>query len=100
MKLCMPTLDDQGLAAELSGHFGGAPRLTLLDSESGDASALKAGHTNGKAAVGWDCSRGSLSMPWWFAAGSAEGPMPPLRSAGFQSWCGGLPGRRRPRGGA
>ena len=55
MKLCMPTLDDQGLAAELSDHFGGAPHLTLLDSESGDASALKAGHTNGK-----DCGRVGL----------------------------------------
>lgn len=55
MKLCIPTLDDSGLAAELSDHFGGAPHLTLVDSESGEAAALTSGHGNGK-----DCGRVGL----------------------------------------
>ncbi len=55
MKLCIPTLDDGGLTAELSDHFGGAPHLTLVDSESGEAVALTSGHGNGK-----DCGRVGL----------------------------------------
>ncbi len=55
MRLCIPTLDAGGLAAELSDHFGGAPHLTLVDSESGEARALAAGHGNGK-----DCGRVGL----------------------------------------
>lgn len=36
MKLCIPTDDDQGLAGQLSSHFGSAPYFTLVDSETGD----------------------------------------------------------------
>jgi predicted Fe-Mo cluster-binding NifX family protein len=35
MKLCIPTMDGSGLAAEASGHFGSAPYFTLVDTESG-----------------------------------------------------------------
>jgi predicted Fe-Mo cluster-binding NifX family protein len=55
MRLCIPTLDGGGLAAELSDHFGGAPHLTLVDSESGEASTLASGHAEGK-----DCGRVGL----------------------------------------
>ncbi len=52
MKLCMPTLDAHGLTAELSDHFGGAPHLTLVDTENGEATALSSGHGSGR-----DCGR-------------------------------------------
>jgi predicted Fe-Mo cluster-binding NifX family protein len=55
MRLCIPTLDGGGLAAELSDHFGGAPHLTLVDSESGEVATVAAGHSEGK-----DCGRVGL----------------------------------------
>ena len=57
MRLCIPTRDEGGLAAELSDHFGGAPHLTLVDSESGEVATLAGGHAEGQ-----DCGRiGRLS---------------------------------------
>jgi len=35
MRLCIPTQDDAGLAARISGHFGSAPWFTIVESESG-----------------------------------------------------------------
>jgi predicted Fe-Mo cluster-binding NifX family protein len=35
MRLCIPTDTDGGLEAPVSAHFGSAPYLTLVDSESG-----------------------------------------------------------------
>jgi predicted Fe-Mo cluster-binding NifX family protein len=35
MRLCLPTVDDRGLAAALSDHFGSAPCFTVIDSETG-----------------------------------------------------------------
>ncbi len=40
MKLCMPTVNEGGLAARLSPHFGSAPYHTLIESETGEASVL------------------------------------------------------------
>jgi len=40
MKLCIPTEDDRGLAGRLSAHFGSAPYLTLVDSETGDVEVV------------------------------------------------------------
>ena len=40
MKICMPTLDDRGLAAPLSSHFGSAPFFTFVDSETGRCEAV------------------------------------------------------------
>jgi len=54
MRLCIPTRDEGGLAAELSDHFGGAPHLTLVDSESEEVATLVGGHAQGK-----DCGRTS-----------------------------------------
>jgi len=33
MRICIPTLDTEGLHSEISEHFGRAPFLTLIDSE-------------------------------------------------------------------
>jgi predicted Fe-Mo cluster-binding NifX family protein len=52
MKICIPTLDALGLAAELSDHFGQAPHLTVLDIESGQAGALSSDESGGH-----DCGR-------------------------------------------
>jgi predicted Fe-Mo cluster-binding NifX family protein len=35
MRLCIPTLDDRGLAAGVSPHFGSAPFFTVVDTDSG-----------------------------------------------------------------
>jgi predicted Fe-Mo cluster-binding NifX family protein len=55
MRLCIPTLDGNGLSAELSDHFGGAPYLTIADSDTGAVTILPAGHGGGK-----DCGRVGL----------------------------------------
>jgi predicted Fe-Mo cluster-binding NifX family protein len=55
MRLCIPTLDESGLGAELSDHFGSAPHLTIVDSENGEVAALASGHAEGK-----DCGRVGL----------------------------------------
>lgn len=34
MKICIPTIDNQGLKAQVSEHFGGAPCFTVVDLES------------------------------------------------------------------
>jgi predicted Fe-Mo cluster-binding NifX family protein len=35
MRICIPTHGDEGLGAEVAGHLGRAPFLTLVDTESG-----------------------------------------------------------------
>jgi predicted Fe-Mo cluster-binding NifX family protein len=35
MKICIPTHGNEGLGAEVAGHLGRAPFLTLIDTESG-----------------------------------------------------------------
>jgi predicted Fe-Mo cluster-binding NifX family protein len=35
MKICIPTVDDAGLEAQVSAHFGSAPFFTLVDQETG-----------------------------------------------------------------
>lgn len=40
MKICFPTLDARGLAAQLSGHFGRSPYFTLVDSVRGSVETL------------------------------------------------------------
>lgn len=35
MRICIPTQGDEGLRAEIAGHLGRAPFLTLVDTESG-----------------------------------------------------------------
>lgn len=49
MILCIPTIDDRGLAAPLSAHFGSAPFFTLLDTTTG---ACEAHPNNGTHAHG------------------------------------------------
>ncbi|MFA5028586.1 MAG: NifB/NifX family molybdenum-iron cluster-binding protein [Candidatus Methylomirabilota bacterium] len=52
MKLCIPTLDDRGLAAPLSAHFGSAPYFTLVDTANGACEA----HANGGTHAHGACS--------------------------------------------
>lgn len=33
MKICIPTTDEEGLGARLSGHFGQAPYYTVVDTD-------------------------------------------------------------------
>lgn len=35
MRICVPTVHDSGLDAELTGRFGSAPYFGILDTESG-----------------------------------------------------------------
>ncbi len=36
MKICIPTATDEGLGAQVFGHFGSAPYFTIVDVESGE----------------------------------------------------------------
>ncbi len=40
MRLCIPTVDERGLDARLSPHFGSAPYHTLVESDTGRVSVL------------------------------------------------------------
>jgi len=40
MRICIPTDGDEGLEAAVAGHWGRAPYLTLVDTESGEVSIL------------------------------------------------------------
>lgn len=35
MKICIPTVDDDGLEARISDHFGSSPFYTVVDSDTG-----------------------------------------------------------------
>jgi len=45
MRLCLPTADSAGLPARLSPHFGSAPYLTLVDTDSGRTEVLANDHS-------------------------------------------------------
>jgi predicted Fe-Mo cluster-binding NifX family protein len=40
MRICIPTHGHEGLKAEVAGHLGRAPFLTLVDTESGEVAVL------------------------------------------------------------
>ena len=51
MRLCIPTLDNQGLDARPSDHFGSAPFFTLVDSETEEVVVISNGdrhHPHGR----------------------------------------------------
>jgi predicted Fe-Mo cluster-binding NifX family protein len=43
MKLCIPTMDDKGLQAVPSAHFGSAPFFTFVDTDTGEVEAQRNG---------------------------------------------------------
>lgn len=50
MRLCIPTVNAEGLEARVSGHFGSAPHYTLLDTETGAVDVVDntwGGHAHG-----------------------------------------------------
>jgi predicted Fe-Mo cluster-binding NifX family protein len=49
MRICIPTHGDEGLGAEVAGHLGRAPFLTLVDTESGTLDVIaNAPHQGGQ----------------------------------------------------
>lgn len=44
MRLCMPTVDDAGLAARLTAHFGSAPYYTIVETDSGTIEVVANAH--------------------------------------------------------
>jgi predicted Fe-Mo cluster-binding NifX family protein len=46
MKLCMPTVDEAGLAGRMAGHFGSAPYFTYVDSDSGAVEVVANAHAH------------------------------------------------------
>jgi predicted Fe-Mo cluster-binding NifX family protein len=56
MKICIPSDGNEGLEAAVAGHFGRAPFLTLVDTESGEVAVLAntphgEGHCNPMASL-------------------------------------------------
>lgn len=45
MLVCIPTVNDKGLAASLSDHFGSAPYYTLVESQGGEARVVANRHS-------------------------------------------------------
>jgi len=45
MRLCIPTVDDRGLAGRLSSHFGSAPYFTLVESGTGEVRVVENLHS-------------------------------------------------------
>jgi len=43
MKICIPTLDDSGLEARISDHFGSAPFYTIVDSDAESIAVISNG---------------------------------------------------------
>lgn len=41
MRLCVPTMEDNGLDDRVSAHFGRAPTFTLVDLDSGEVQTVK-----------------------------------------------------------
>lgn len=41
MKLCVPSVDDRGLASGVAGHFGSAPCFTLIDTGDNAVQVLR-----------------------------------------------------------
>lgn len=51
MRVCLPTIDESGLEARLSPHFGSAPYFTVVDASTGKAMVLPNGqarHEHGR----------------------------------------------------
>jgi predicted Fe-Mo cluster-binding NifX family protein len=50
MRVCIPTTDDAGRAAQLSDHFGRAPYYTIVDTESDEVEVVpnQSRHRGGK----------------------------------------------------
>lgn len=46
MKICVPAVGAEGLSAEMSGHFGSAPYLTLIDTETGAWEVVENDHSS------------------------------------------------------
>jgi predicted Fe-Mo cluster-binding NifX family protein len=44
MKLCLPTVNEQGLTGRLSPHFGSAPFFTVVDTETNAVEVVSNGH--------------------------------------------------------
>jgi len=44
MKLCMPTVDDTGMAGRIAGHFGSAPYYTYVETDSGAVAVVSNAH--------------------------------------------------------
>jgi predicted Fe-Mo cluster-binding NifX family protein len=44
MRICVPTATDEGLDAEVYGHFGSAPFFSVLDTDTDTVEVLANGH--------------------------------------------------------
>ncbi len=83
MKICVPTENDTGLEAAVSGHFGRAPYFAFVDSESRKVdfvANLDAGHLRGRcrgAALAADGHPEAV-----LASGMGHGAFDLLRSGG------------------
>lgn len=84
MRICIPTVDDRGMEAQPSDHFGSAPYFTVVDTDSGKCEAL----TNGGHGHGGSCTPLALLGPARVEAvacrGMGQGARAALEHAGVQ----------------
>jgi predicted Fe-Mo cluster-binding NifX family protein len=84
MRICIPTVDDRGLEAQPSDHFGSAPYFMIVDTDSGECDAI----TNGGHGHGGSCTPLALLGPARIEAvacrGMGHGARAALENAGVQ----------------
>lgn len=64
MKIAFPVLDDKGLEATISDHFGRAPHYTVVDLETNDVSILEnvGEHFGGKLSAPETLSNSNINI--------------------------------------
>ena len=91
MRICIPTEDDRGLDAALSGHYGRAPYFTLIDTETEDVKSVPNPGCHERHHHDRDCHHIDILRAHGVEAvigdhvghRAAEG----LRAAGIEVWC-------------
>ena len=84
MKLCIPTQDDAGLAARISGHFGSTPWFTIVESETGVTHPVpNRGHAHRPGTCDAAGSISKLEVDAVVAAGLGRRAVQSLRAAGI-----------------
>jgi predicted Fe-Mo cluster-binding NifX family protein len=88
MKLCIPTMDEKGLDAVISEHFGKAPSYTLVDSETMETKVFvnESDHNGGVGSPPEHLVRYGAEVV--LASGAGAGAISKLNASGIKVYIG------------
>jgi predicted Fe-Mo cluster-binding NifX family protein len=88
MKLCIPTMDDKGLDAIISEHFGKAPMYTIVDSETMEVEVFvnESDHNGGVGSTPEHIARYGAQVV--LASGAGAGAISKLKGYGMKVYVG------------